>query len=198
MSYPGGVARLIQELTRLPGVGPKTAQRLAFFLLAQPIADVQSLAEALLRARQNTRQCGVCCNLTEEDPCPLCSDSRRDRDAICVVERPADVQAVERTRDFHGRYHVLHGVISPLEGVGPEDIRLAELLRRLGEGTCREVIVATNPSVEGEATAMYIARLVKPLGIRVTRLASGLPAGGDLEYADQVTLSRALQGRREL
>lgn len=189
---------MIQELTRLPGVGPKTAQRLAFFLLAQPIADVQSLAEALLRARQNTRQCGVCCNLTEEDPCPLCSDSRRDRDAICVVERPADVQAVERTRDFHGRYHVLHGVISPLEGVGPEDIRLAELLRRLGEGTCREVIVATNPSVEGEATAMYIARLVKPLGIRVTRLASGLPAGGDLEYADQVTLSRALQGRREL
>lgn len=198
MTYPGGVARLIQELTRLPGVGPKTAQRLAFFLLAQPAEEVRALAEALVRAREDTRQCGTCCNFTEADPCRLCSDPRRDSTALCVVERPADVLAVERTREFHGRYHVLHGVISPLDGVGPEDIRLSQLLHRLRDGTCREVIVATNPSVEGEATAMYIARLVKPLGVKVTRLASGIPAGGDLEYADQVTLSRALQGRREL
>jgi recombination protein RecR len=171
---------------------------MAFFLLARPAADTRSLADALLQARERTSECGICCNLTEEDPCPLCSDSRRDPGSICVVEQPADIVAVERTREFNGRYHVLHGAISPLDGVGPEDIRLEQLTRRVEAGGCREVIVATNPSVEGETTALYIARILKPLGILVTRPASGLPAGGDLEYADQVTLSRALHGRKEL
>ncbi|HSW11168.1 MAG TPA: recombination mediator RecR [Bacillota bacterium] len=198
MLLPPGITRLIRELTRLPGVGPRTAQRMAFFLLARPPAETRSLADALVQARERTSECSVCCGLTEEDPCALCSDPRRDPGSICVVEQPADTVAVERTREFNGRYHVLHGAISPLDGVGPEDIRLAQLTRRVEEGGCREVIVATNPSVEGETTAMYIARLLKPYGVRVTRPASGLPAGGDLEYADQVTLSRALHGRQEL
>lgn len=198
MNYPAGVARLIQELTRLPGIGPRTAQRLAFFLLEQPVEGVRALADAMVRARENTRHCSVCCNLTEEDPCAVCSDGRRDPSLLCVVERPADVLALERTGDFHGRYHVLHGAISPLDGVGPEDIQVAALVRRLRDGACRELILATNPSVEGEATAMYIAQLVRPLGLKVTRLASGIPAGADLEYADQLTLTRALEGRREL
>ncbi len=171
---------------------------MVFFLLARPPADTRSLAEALVQARERTCECSVCCGLTEGDPCSLCSDPRRDPGSICVVEHPADVVAVERTREFNGRYHVLHGAISPLDGIGPEDIRLAQLLRRVKEGGCREVIVATNPSVEGETTAMYIARLLKPSEVQVTRPASGLPAGSDLEYADQVTLSRALQGRKEI
>ena len=171
---------------------------MALSLLARPPADTRSLADALVQARERTSECSICRSLTEEDPCPLCSDPRRDAGLICVVEQLADMVAVERTREFNGRYHVLHGAISPLDGIGPEDIRLPQLIRRVEGGGCREVIVATNPSVEGETTAMYIARLLKPLGVRVTRPASGLPAGGDLEYADQVTLSRALQGRKEL
>ena len=198
MLLPPGLTRLIRELTRLPGVGPRTAQRMAFFLLVRPPAETRSLADALVQARERTSECSICCGLTEEDPCVLCSDPRRDPGSICVVEQPADIVVVERTREFNGRYHVLHGAISPLDGVGPEDIRLGQLMRRVEGGGCREVIVATNPSVEGETTAMYIARLLKPYGVRVTRPASGLPAGGDLEYADQVTLSRALQGRKEL
>lgn len=191
------IARLIEDLTRLPGVGPKTAQRLAFHLLSTSRAEALSLANSIVEARDKLRHCSVCCNITDVDPCLLCASAKRDPSIICVVEEPQDVLALERTREFRGRYHVLHGAISPIEGVGPEDLRIKELLQRLTDEV-QEVILATNPNVEGEATAAYLARLIKPMGIRVTRMAHGVPVGGDLEYIDELTLSRALEGRRDL
>ena len=195
MSDP--IQRLIQRLARLPGIGEKTATRLAFHILRAPEVQARELAQAVLEVREKIRLCSACCNLTEADPCAICGDARRDAHTLCVVAQPTDVLAVERSGDYRGRYHVLHGVLSPLDGVGPEDLRIAELLRRLS-GEVTEVILATSPNVEGEATAMYLARLVKPLGPRVTRIASGVPIGGELEYVDQVTLSRAIEGRHEL
>ena len=191
------IQRLIQRLARLPGIGEKTATRLAFHILRAPEVQARELAQAVLEVREKIRLCSACCNLTEADPCAICGDTRRDAHTLCVVAQPTDVLAVERSGDYRGRYHVLHGVLSPLDGVGPEDLRIAELLRRLS-GEITEVILATSPNVEGEATAMYLARLVKPLGPRVSRIASGVPIGGELEYVDQVTLSRAIEGRREL
>lgn len=198
MQYAEPIARLITELTRLPGIGPKTAQRLAFHLLTRAPDEVQALAEAMTNARRKIKYCSECGNLTDADPCRICSSPGRDRATICVVEEPRDVLAMERTREYNGLYHVLHGALSPLDGIGPDDIRVKELLTRLHSGELKEIILATNPDIEGEATAMYLARLVKPLGIRVTRLARGLPVGGDLEYADEVTLTQALEGRREI
>jgi len=195
--YPKPMARLIEELTRLPGVGPKTAQRLSYFMIGMSEEEVHNLATAIVEAKQRIKFCSQCFQLTEEDPCPFCSDDRRDRTIICVVEEPRDVLAIERTKEFHGLYHVLHGAISPLEGIGPEDLRITELMSRLGPEV-KEVLLATDPNVEGEATAMYLARLIKPLGIRVTRMAHGMPVGSDLEYVDEVTLGKALEGRREL
>ncbi len=197
--YASSISRLIAELGKLPGIGPKSAQRLAFHLLAQPKAQVQALASAMVEARENILQCDVCCNLTDQNPCSICADSKRDRSMICVVENPRDVASLERIHDYQGLYHVLHGAISPVQGIGPEQIRLRELLQRLRtEEDVQEVILATNPTVEGEATALYLARLLKPAGILTTRLAHGIPMGGDLEYADELTLSRALEGRREI
>ncbi len=195
--YPKPMARLIEELTRLPGIGPKTAQRLSYFMIGMSDEEVNNLATAIVEAKQRIKFCSQCFQLTEEDPCPFCSDERRDRTIICVVEEPRDVLAIERTKEFHGLYHVLHGAISPLEGIGPEDLRITELMSRLGP-EIQEVLLATDPNVEGEATAMYLARLIKPLGIRVTRMAHGMPVGSDLEYVDEVTLGKALEGRREL
>ncbi len=195
MSDP--IQRLIQRLARLPGIGEKTATRLAFHILRAPEAHARELAQALLEVREKVRLCSVCCNLTEVDPCAICSDARRDPHILCVVGQPTDVLAIERSGDYRGRHHVLHGVLSPLDGVGPEDLRIAELVRRL-DGSVHEVILATSPNVEGEATAMYLAKLIKPLGPRVTRIASGVPIGGELEYVDQVTLTRAIEGRREV
>jgi recombination protein RecR len=191
------IARLTILLAKLPGVGEKTAQRLAFHILESEAGYARDLAQALLALREEVRLCSTCCNLTANDPCTICRDPQRDARMICVVETVPDLLAVERTREFRGRYHVLHGALSPLDGVGPDQLKLRELVARLGQGV-EEVIVATNPTVEGEATALYITRLVKPLGVRVTRIAQGVPMGGDLEYADQVTLARALQGRREI
>ncbi|GFN21688.1 MAG: recombination protein RecR [Thermoanaerobacteraceae bacterium] len=196
--YAEPVARLIAELNKLPGVGPKTAQRLAFHILYSPPEEVRALAEAILAAKERTRYCSLCGNLTEEDPCFLCRDDSRDPSVICVVEEPRDLVALERTRQFRGRYHVLHGAISPMEGIGPEKLRIKELLDRLKDGTVKEVVLATNADVEGEATALYLAKILKPLGLKVTRLAYGIPVGGDLEYADEVTLARAFAGRREM
>ncbi len=195
---PEPVARLIEEFRRLPGIGPKTASRLTFFLLRAPTEQAVSLAEALRQLRERITFCSTCFNITEESPCPVCRDEKRDSSLICVVEEPLDVLAIERTREYRGLYHVLHGVISPMEGIGPEDLRIRELLNRLQAGSVKEVILATNPSLEGEATAMYLHRQLAPLGVQVTRLARGLPVGGDLEYADVITLSRALEGRREM
>lgn len=192
------IARLIEELARLPGIGPKTAQRLTFFLLRQPKDAAIRLADAIVHMKEQTMLCSVCLNLTDVDPCPVCRDERRDATMICVVEEPLDILAIERSREYRGKYHVLHGAISPMEGVGPDDLKISELLRRLGDGVVEEVILATNPNVEGEATATYLARLLRPLGIRVSRIARGLPAGGDLEYADDVTLASALEGRRPM
>ena len=194
----GALGRMIDELGRLPGVGPKTAQRLAFYLLRQERAEVEKLAEALLAAKDRVRACSRCFALCEDEVCEICRDARRNPNVICVVEEPKDVFALERTREYRGLYHVLLGTLSPMEGVGPEQLKIAELLRRLQGDAVQEVIIATNPDVEGEATAIYLNRLIKPLGIRVTRLASGLPAGGDLEYADDITISRALGGRRDI
>jgi recombination protein RecR len=197
-SYAPSLARLIEELSKLPSVGPKTAQRLAYYMLSMASQDAEALAEAILEARRLIRHCSVCANITEADPCELCTNPQRDHSVICVVETPRDVAAMERTREFKGVYHVLQGAISPLDGIGPDDLRIAELLRRLADTAVREVIVATNPRVEGEATALYLSKVIKPLGIKVTRIAHGLPMGGDLEYADEVTLARAMEGRREL
>ncbi len=197
-SYAPPLARLIEELSKLPTVGPRTAQRLAFHLLSMSAQDAEALATAILEAKSRIRNCSVCGNLTEADPCGICANSQRDRSVICVVEDPRDIAAMERTREFTGLYHVLQGAISPLDGVGPDDLRIAELLQRVAAGDVREIIVATNPRVEGEATALYLSKVLKPLGVRVTRIAHGLPVGGDLEYADEVTLARALEGRRDL
>ncbi len=197
-SYAKPLSNLISELSKLPGIGGKTAQRLAFHILSLSDAQAQGLADAIVSAKKNMRYCSVCGNLTDTDPCPICSDSSRDRSVICVVESPRDVFAMERIREFGGLYHVLNGVISPMDGIGPEDINLRSLILRLQNEDVKELILATNPNIEGEATAMYIARLVKPAGIKVTRIAHGIPVGGDLEYADEVTLSKALEGRREL
>src|SRR5690625_4110267 len=184
--YEGAVQNLIDELGRLPGVGPKSAQRIAFHLLASETADVKRLANALVEVKDRVRFCGVCGNVSEEDECRICRDARRDSAVVCVVEESKDVVAIERTREFRGRYHVLGGAISPIEGVGPDDLRIKELMTRLSDGQITELILATDPNLEGEATATYLARLVKPMGLKVTRLASGLPVGGDLEYADEV------------
>jgi recombination protein RecR len=196
--YEGVVQNLIDELGRLPGVGPKSAQRIAFHLLAADPADVTRLTEALREVKDKVRFCKVCGNVAEAEECRICRDTRRDLHVICVVEEPKDVVAIEKTREFHGRYHVLGGAISPIEGVGPDDLRIRELMTRLADGEVTELILATDPNLEGEATATYLARLVKPMGLTVTRLASGLPVGGDLEYADEVTLGRAFEGRRLL
>lgn len=196
--YEGVVQNLIDELGRLPGVGPKSAQRIAFHLLAADPEDVRRLADALVEVKQKVRFCKICGNVAENDECRICQDARRDPAVLCVVEEPKDVVAIEKTREFRGRYHVLGGSISPIEGVGPDDLRVKELMTRLADGVINELILATDPNLEGEATATYLARMIKPLGLKVTRLASGLPVGGDLEYADEVTLGRAFEGRRLL
>ena len=196
--YEGAIQDLIDELGRLPGVGPKSAQRIAFHILSADPADVKRLATALHRVKELVRFCVTCFNVAESERCRICRDPRRTDEVLCVVEEPKDVVAVERTGEFRGRYHVLGGAISPLDGIGPDDLRVRELLERVQRNGVTEVILATNPNLEGNATAMYIAALLKPSGVRVTRLASGLPVGGDLEYADEVTLSQALEGRREM
>lgn len=196
--YEGAVQDLIDELGRLPGVGPKGAQRIAFHLLQADEIDVRRLVDALVQVKVKVRFCTVCGNVAEDEMCRICADPRRDDSAICVVEEPKDVLAIERTREFRGRYHVLGGAISPMDGVGPDDLRFAELFSRLSDGRVQEVIIATDPNLEGEATAAYLARFLQPVQVRVTRLASGLPVGGDLEYADEVTLGRAFEGRRLL
>ena len=192
------VARLIEEFARLPGIGPKTAQRLTFHLLRAPTDQARGLAQAIMEMKEKIRFCSVCFNITEDDPCTMCRGVGRETSTICVVEEPLDIMALERTREYKGAYHVLHGAISPMEGIGPDELKIRELLGRLRDQKVTEVILATNPNLEGEATAMYLAGLLRPLGVRVTRLARGLPVGGDLEYADEVTLARALQGRREM
>jgi recombination protein RecR len=194
--YEGAIQDLIDELGRLPGVGPKSAQRIAFHVLSADPADVNRLAAALTRVKEQVRFCTTCFNVAESEQCRICRDSRRTDDVLCVVEEPKDVVAIERTGEFRGRYHVLGGAINPLEGIGPDNLRVRELMIRLGEGTVKELILATDPNTEGEATATYLALMVKPMGISVTRLASGLPVGGDLEYADEITLGRAFEGRR--
>jgi recombination protein RecR len=196
--YAAPLARLIDELKHLPGIGQKSAQRIAFHLERAPREDVQRLAEALLDAKDKIRLCSVCNNLTESDPCEFCSDPRRDSEVLCVVETPYNVVSVEKAHEFRGRYHVLHGVLSPLQGIGPEQLKLKNLIDRLKDGTVRELIMATSPTVEGEATAVYLAKLVKPLGVKVSRIAMGIPVGSDLEFADEVTMLRALEGRREM
>ena len=192
------VARLIEELHRLPGIGPKGAQRLAYHILRATREEAEALADAIVEAKERITLCSICQNTTDTDPCLICADSGRDRSVICVVEEPLDILAIERTRGHKGLYHVLHGSISPMEGVGPEQLKVRELLERLRDGSVHEVIMATNPNLEGEATAMYISRLIQPVGVRVTRLARGLPVGGDLEYADDLTLARALENRQEI
>ena len=196
--YEGVVQDLIDELGRLPNIGPKSAQRIAFHLLQADPADVRRLADVLVRAKEQVRFCVICFNVAEQQECKICRDQRRDPASLCVVEESKDVVAVEKTREFRGRYHVLGGAISPIDGIGPDDLRVKELVKRLADGAITEVILATDPNLEGEATATYLARLIKPMGLRVTRLASGLPVGGDLEYADEVTLGRAFEGRRQL
>jgi len=196
--YPDALARLIQEFTRLPGIGPKTAQRLAFFVLGMEERDVMALATALADAKRKIGRCSVCFNLADSQPCHICRDGKRDQSTLCVVEEANDLVAMEKARTYSGLYHVLEGALSPLEGVGPEALRLPELLKRVKGGLVKEVILATNPTVEGEATAMYIARLLRPLGLKVTRIARGIPVGGDIEYADEVTLARSLEGRRDI
>ena len=192
------ISRLIEEFNRLPGIGPKSAQRLTYYLLQAPEEKVEALAEAIRGIKRGLRLCSICLNITDEDICAVCRNEERDHSKICVVEEPADILPLERTKQFKGVYHVLHGVISPGDGVGPEDIRIRELISRLNDGTVTEVIMATNPNLEGDTTAMYIQRLIINVSIKVTRLARGLPFGGDLEYADDVTLSRALEGRQQL
>jgi recombination protein RecR len=198
MSAAGPIARLVCELGKLPGIGEKTAARLAFHILRAPEEDASALAAAILDLRAKIRLCSVCWDFTEGDPCTICRDERRDTSLVCAVAHPQDVIAIERTGGYRGRYHVLHGVLSPLEGVGPDDLRVAELVKRCSDGNLREVIVATNPSVEGETTAVYLAKLIRPLGVRTSRIATGVPMGGELEYADRLTLARAIDGRREI
>ncbi|MDI6692197.1 MAG: recombination mediator RecR [Anaerosomatales bacterium] len=196
--YAPAIARLIEEFQRLPGIGPKSAQRLAFFILRSDEESARRLAEAIVEVKRSVKLCSQCYNLAEGELCEICASEKRDRSVLCVVEEPRDVVAIERSGGFSGLYHVLQGAISPMDGIGPEQLKMRELVERVASGEVREVIVATNPNVEGETTALYIARLLRPLGVRVTRIASGLPVGGDLEYADEVTLSRALEGRRDI
>ncbi|MCQ6530686.1 recombination protein RecR [Bacillus mycoides] len=198
MHYPEPISKLIDSFMKLPGIGPKTAVRLAFFVLDMKEDDVLGFAKALVNARRDLAYCSVCGHITDRDPCYICDDSHRDQSVVCVVQEPKDVIAMEKMKEYQGVYHVLRGAISPMEGIGPEDINIPQLLKRLQDETVQEVILATNPNIEGEATAMYISRLLKPTGIKVTRIAHGLPVGGDLEYADEVTLSKALEGRREI
>jgi len=197
-TVPAPLARVIQELTKLPGIGEKTATRLAFHLSRTERRDVEALAAALAALRDDLRICSQCCALAGSDPCDLCADPQRGADVLCIVEESADLAAVERSGGFRGRYHVLGGTLSPLDGIGPDDLNVTPLLRRLGQNGVREVIIATNPTTEGEATALYLARLIKPLGVRVTRIATGVPVGSDLEYADEVTMHKAMEGRREI
>ncbi|MDR0880807.1 MAG: recombination mediator RecR [Clostridioides sp.] len=196
--YTMPINRLIEEFSKLPGIGRKTAQRLAFHVIGMDQKDVETLSKAILDAKNDIKYCSICCNISDSDPCPICSNKNRDESVICVVEDVRDVAAMEKIREFNGQYHVLNGVISPMDGVGPEMLNVKELIQRLGHQDVTEIIMATNPTIEGEATAMYIAKLVKPMGIKVTRIAHGLPVGGDLEYADEVTISKALEGRREI
>ncbi|MCP8971352.1 recombination mediator RecR [Ectobacillus ponti] len=198
MHYPEPISKLIDSFMKLPGIGPKTAARLAFFVLDMKEDEVLDFGKALVNAKRNLSYCSVCGHITDRDPCYICDSKHRDHSIICVVQEAKDVIAMEKMKEYQGVYHVLHGAISPMEGIGPEDIRIPQLLQRLHDETVQEVILATNPNIEGEATAMYISRLLKPTGIRVTRIAHGLPVGGDLEYADEVTLSKAMEGRREL
>ncbi|MDY5964509.1 MAG: recombination mediator RecR [Peptostreptococcus porci] len=197
-NYSEPIDRLINELSKLPGVGRKTAQRLAFHIINMDSNDINALAKALVDVKNEIKYCKICCNIADSEICSICSNEHRDSSMICVVEDPRDVAAMERTKDYNGKYHVLNGVISPMDGVGPEMLKIKELISRLGTGEVKEIIMATNPTIEGEATAMYISRLVKPMGIKVTRIAHGLPVGGDLEYADDVTISKAMEGRREI
>ena len=196
--YAKPLAKLIGELSKLPGIGTKSAQRLAFHIMSLEEQEALNLAESIVDAKKNMKYCSVCGNLTDTDPCAVCADPQRDRRFICVVESPKDVAAIERIREYSGLYHVLHGAISPMEGIGPDDINLKQLLLRLKDGVVTEVILATNPNIEGEATAMYASRLIKPIGVKVSRIAHGIPVGGDLEYADEITLLKAVEGRREL
>lgn len=198
MFYSKPLAQLIEELQKLPGIGPKSAQRLAFHLLKQPEGDVKRLAQSLLDAKEQIRLCSVCSNLSVNDPCELCAHPTRDTSTVCVVAEPKDLVAVERTKEYKGRYHVLQGLISPMDGVGPDQLKIKELLDRVGSGEILEIILAINPTIEGEVTTLYLSRMLKPLGVRVTRIAFGLPMGGDLEYADEMTLVKALEGRREV
>ena len=197
-NYSEPIDRLINEFSKLPGIGRKTAQRLAFHVINMNPDDVSSLSKALMDVKREIKYCKVCCNISDSDICSICANGHRDSSTICVVEDPRDVAAMERTKDYNGKYHVLNGVISPMDGIGPDMLNIKELISRLGDGSIKEIILATNPTIEGEATAMYISRLVKPMGIKVTRIAHGLPVGGDLEYADDVTISKALEGRREI
>jgi recombination protein RecR len=197
-AIPKAVTRLVEALNRLPGIGPKTASRLAYYLLRAGREDALALANALMALHENTVLCSICCNISEEDPCAICADAARDRGTICVVEEPLDLLAIENTGHYKGLYHVLHGHISPMERIGPDELRIKELTKRLQDGQVTEVIIATNPTLEGDATAMYLARLIAPLGVSVTRLALGLPRGGDLEYADRITLAEALAGRKRI
>ncbi len=196
--YSKPLGNLIHQLSRLPGIGGKSAQRLAFYILSMEEEDAKAIADAILLAKKTMKRCSICGNLTDVDPCGICSDRSREENFICVVESPKDVAAMERIREYRGQYHVLHGVISPMDGIGPEDINLKSLIIRLQHNKINEVILATNPNIEGEATAMYIARLIKPSGIKVSRIAHGIPVGGDLEYADEVTLAKAMEGRRTI
>lgn len=196
--YALPIANLIEQFSKLPGIGKKTAQRLAFYVLDMEDFEAEKLSQAITEAKQKIKLCSICCDLTDEDPCHLCSDDNRDRSMICVVEDAKDKIAMERSKEYKGQYHILHGVISPMDNVGPSDIKIKELLNRLSDDVVKEVIVATNPTVEGEATALYLSKLIKPLGIKVTRIAHGIPVGGDLEYFDEVTLARAMDNRREI
>lgn len=198
MAYTPALSRLIQLFAKMPGIGEKTAARLAFFVLKTEGSYAHDLSRAIADVKDSTRFCSVCYGLTEDDPCPICDDSERDQTLLCVVEEPSDVIAIERTHGYRGRYHVLHGAIAPLDGRGPEQLKITELIKRLEPGGIREIVVATNPTVEGEATSVYLARLIKPLGVEVTRIAHGIPVGGNLEYADQVTIGRAIEGRRSM
>ncbi len=198
MMYPEPIQDLVTQLAKLPGIGPKTAQRLAFFLLNMPHGEAELLANAIVNARSRIRYCSVCFNFTDRDPCAICRSATRDGRVIMVVEQPKDVVAMEKTREFKGRYHVLHGAISPMEGIGPDDLRVKELLGRIGQDAPNEIVLATSSSLEGEATALYLGRLLKPMGFKVTRIARGLPMGGDLDYTDEVTLLKALEGRQEV
>lgn len=196
--YSTPVTKLIEEFSKLPGIGKKSAQRLAFHVINIPLESANELASSIINAKKNIRYCNICCNLTDKDICNICTSKKRDELVICVVESPKDVVAMEKTKEFNGLYHVLHGSISPMEGIGPDKIRIKELLKRIQAKDIEEIILATNPTIEGEATAMYISKLLKPIGIKTTRIAYGIPVGGDLEYADEITLSKALEGRREI